>query len=190
MPHILQYGITHISSPNYNPNYKSIGDVGLINNRSSFVLPNSKILGDYRPFYFWGRMPMLYVIQNGHNGVKTIRPENIVYCVSNAALVIEHKLNYIFSNGHAVDSFTEFFEPSDVEEIENIVDFPAVKAQYWKKEGDLDLKRRKEAEFLIEEDIPLSAIGIFIVYNEVAKQHLFQIGIDQRMVKVNNSFYF
>jgi hypothetical protein len=31
IPHILQYGITHSSSRNSNPNFKPIGDVSLIN---------------------------------------------------------------------------------------------------------------------------------------------------------------
>ena len=33
IPHILQYGITHKSSPNSNPCYKTIGDIDIINKR-------------------------------------------------------------------------------------------------------------------------------------------------------------
>ena len=33
--HILQYGITHKNSSNANPNYKTIGDLSLIDNRST-----------------------------------------------------------------------------------------------------------------------------------------------------------
>lgn len=190
IPHILKKGITHISSPNNNPEYKSIGDGGLISNRAAFDLPNGKKLGDYIPFYFGGRMPMLYVIQKGYNGVIAIRPENIVYCVTSISLIQEHKLNFVFTNGHAVDSFSELFYPNDVMNIHNIVDFKAVTAQYWKNEGDLDLKRRKEAEFLVENDIPPSAIGIFIVYNENAKQRLLQMGVEENKVKVKNAYYF
>ena len=65
IPHILQYGITHLTSPNANVNYVPIGDGSLINTRSSFILNNGKQLGDYIPFYFGVLTPMLYVIQKG-----------------------------------------------------------------------------------------------------------------------------
>lgn len=78
VPHILTNGITHISSKNRNTDYKGIGDNSLINTRSKFLLPNGKFLGDYIPFYFWGHMPMLYVIQNGFNGVKSTNAADIV----------------------------------------------------------------------------------------------------------------
>ncbi len=64
IPHILQYGITHKSSPNANPNYKPIGDVSIINKRESeprmTVDGVEFVPGDYIPFYFYARMPMLY----------------------------------------------------------------------------------------------------------------------------------
>lgn len=71
--HILEYGITHSNSTNRNIHYKSIGDSKLISKRNSFIIPNGKTLGEYIPFYFWGRMPMLYVIQKGYSGVQITR---------------------------------------------------------------------------------------------------------------------
>lgn len=44
IPHILQYGITHVSSPNANTNYVPIGDESLISNRSAYLMPNGKTL--------------------------------------------------------------------------------------------------------------------------------------------------
>lgn len=78
MPHILQNGITHVASSKQNQQYVSIGDAGLINTRHRFEMPNGKKLGEYVPFYFGYRMPMLYVIQKGFNGVMLTAPENIV----------------------------------------------------------------------------------------------------------------
>ena len=62
MLHILEHGITHSSSPHANPDYRPIGDGSLIGSRAAFPVTGNKTLGDYIPFYFWGRMPMLYVI--------------------------------------------------------------------------------------------------------------------------------
>ena len=188
--HIMEHGITHINSANCNKNYKPIGDGSLINNRTNFELPNGKKLGMYTPFYFGGRMPMLYVIQNGYNGVTKNNAEDIVYCVSTIALIQKHQLEFVFSNGHSINNFSEFFEEELVNDINEIVDFSAINEPFWKKDGDLDLKRRKEAEFLVNGDIPYEAIGIFIVYNEEAKQKLLAMKVAENKIKVNKNYYF
>jgi hypothetical protein len=97
IPHILEYGLTHWNSANRNPNCVPIGDNSLINTRNQTLLPNGKAIGQYLPFYFWGRMPMLYVIQKGYNEVQTVEAENIVYCISSVQNVIDiPTLLYIF----------------------------------------------------------------------------------------------
>ena len=137
IPHIFEYGITHISSHKSNPDYVSIGDGSLIGTRNNFVMPNQKRLGDYIPFYFGVRMPMLYVIQKGFNGVKPIKAENIVYCVTNIKRIVKHNLEYVFTNGHAIDNFTDFYYPENINEIEAIVDKKAIDSKYWKDDNDL-----------------------------------------------------
>lgn len=188
--HVLKYGITHKASPNANKNFAPIGDSSIINTRIDFVIPNRKKLGDYIPFYFGVRMPMLYVIQNGFNGVSCIDPEKIVYCVSCVEEIINHNLPYIFTDGHAVNGLTSFYTNNNISNIETLVDFKAVKAKYWRNENDLDLKRRKEAEFLVENDIPLSAIIGWIVYNENAKLVLESEGIVEELIYIRPICYF
>lgn len=165
IPHILQFGITHIRSSKRNIGYVPIGDGSLIAARNKFPLNNGKTLGDYIPFYFGPRMPMLYVMQNGFNGVNPVHPNNIVYCVTSISAVEEQKLAYIFSDGHAVDGFSTFYGSDDLKRIEEIVDWDAVKRRYWNDENDLDLKRRKEAEFLVEGDVPPAALVGFVTHN-------------------------
>lgn len=74
--HILKYGITHKNSRNAKGNYKDIGDVSLISTRAdrTVIVDNgiagnpdgeSIVLGEFIPFYFGVKMPMLYVVQNG-----------------------------------------------------------------------------------------------------------------------------
>ena len=190
IPHILKYGITHISSPNRNHNYKPIGDGGLIGTRNDFLMPNGKRLGEYIPFYFGVRMPMLYVIQKGFNGVKIIKPENIVYCFTSVKRIIKHNLEYIFTDGHAIDSLTDFYYPENINEIETLIDKKAINSKYWKDDTDLDLKRRKEAEFLVKEDIPISAIKGFVVYNDNAKDILQKNKISDNAIYVLPQCYF
>ena len=190
IPHILENGITHIYSKNANKDYKGIGDGSLINTRHNIKLPNNDLLGDYIPFYFGTRMPMLLVIQKGYNSVTPKDPADIVYCVTSVERVLDCGLEFIFSDGHAVNGLTSFYEQEEIDGVEEIVDLKAVKVTYWKDENDNDLKRRMEAEFLVKEDIPPDAIGGFIVYNEAAKARLLSMGVKENIVAVRPNRYF
>lgn len=190
IPHILQYGITHSSSSNANPAFVPIGDGSLITTRSQFVLDNGKLLGEYIPFYFGTRMPMLYVIQKGYNFVKAAPAHDIVYCVTSVQKILESRLEYIFTDGHAVDSFSTQYNLKDIGNIDELLDMKAIYAKYWKDENDLDLKRRKEAEFLVLGDVPSTAILGYVVYNESVKQKLLTFGVGESMVHVKSQPYF
>ena len=190
IPHIYQYGITHIDSPNANSTYVPIGDNSIISRRNDLVVPDGRNLGEFIPFYFGTCMPMLYVIQKGFNGVRATAAGEIVYCITSAQQIISHHLDFLFTDGHAVDSFSSFFSLSDINNIDHIIDQKAIKKKYWKDENDLDLKRRKEAEFLVGNDIPNAAILGFAVYDEAAKIRLIGFGIDSMKIIVEKGFYF
>ena len=200
IPHVLVHGITHRSSPNKNDNYKAIGDSSLINhrNRKNVFVKNgeneesySVTIGDFIPFYFAPRMPMLYVVQRGGNAVpETTKPENIVYCVSSVGHVLSGNLDFIFSNGHATDNFSKFYSPKYHNEIRDKLDFDAINKKYWKDDNDLDLKRRKEAEFLVRQDIPVSLIVGYAVYSQEAMDRMVQLGIPKGKIGLRPQFYF
>jgi hypothetical protein len=133
---------------------------------------------------------MLYVVQNGFNLVNPTPAENIVYCVTSVQKIIELQIDFVFTNGHAVDSFTTQFTPGDIVNLDNIIDWTAVMAKYWVEENDLDLKRRKEAEFLVLGDIPSQGILGFVVYNQNALIRMFGLGVVTKKVGINSAFYF
>jgi hypothetical protein len=190
IPHILQHGITHPSSSNANPEFVPIGDRTLISTRNDFLLNNGRRLGDYIPFYFGVRTPMLYVVQNGFNTVTPTPAENIVYCISSVQKIVEHHLDFVFTNGHAVDRFTTQYTPADIINIDNIIDRKALMAKYWRDENDLDLKRRKEAEFLVLGDIAIEGLLGFLVYNQNALNRMIKFGADTEKVHIKSDYYF
>lgn len=190
IPHMLRFGITHSNSVNRNPDFVPIGDSSLIVSRNSFLMPNQKHLGDFIPFYFGPRMPMLYVIQNGKNGVAYTHPENIVYCITSVAQILKHQLDFVFTDGHAVAGLSSFFYPKDIEDMDRIIDRKAIASHYWKDETDLDLKRRMEAEFLVLGDIPSSAIVGFCIYNEGAKERMLNFGVQENQLVIRPNYYF
>lgn len=192
VPHVLQYGITHKNSPNANPNFKDIGDVKLIGTRNSkkVIVPPPIILGDFIPFYFGVRMPMLYVAQIGGNFVKKVTPpEDIVYLVCSPNTILNSGNTFYFSDGHATDNFTTFYDQTKVHSLPQIIDWKSVKESYWAGAENLDLKRKKQAEFLVKDDIPSKYLHGFVCYNELAKQKLINMGVKQ-VIKVRPDCYY
>lgn len=196
IPHILKYGIVHNSSINRNPRFVSIGDRSLINFRYTKHVPvyNDGVitLGDYIPFYFGVRMPMLYVIQHGGNYVEQARdPDSIIYIVVSLRKIIE--LNYIFyfSDGHATDSISTIYQSNEVSQIPNKIDWDAVKVKHWSGDTiDRDIKRRKQAECLIKNDISPDAIFGFVCYSQASKDRLIEMGIVPDKIKIYPKAYY
>ncbi len=185
--HIYQYGITHKDSPYSNPMYKPIGDSGLISRRDVKRLSNGHKLGDYIPFYFCIRSPMLYVLTKRN----LVKQEDIVYCVTSVAKISLLNLPFLFTDGHAFENISKFYEIGDLQNIFNLVDFRAVKASRWSDETqDTDIKRRKQAEFLVLGDIAANAIVAFVVYNNMAKQRLLALGIPAQQIYIGDHNYY
>lgn len=187
IPHIVANGITHYISPNRNKDYQNIGDNSLINRRSEIVLDDNTKLSDYIPFYFSYRTPMLFVIWKGFNNVKDIKQEDIVYIVSSVQKMTDLGVDYKFTDGHAVAGLSNFYSKESITEIDNLLDWAAIKAIDWKIEPDL--KRKKEAEFLVLGDIDYEAVLGYIVYNDVAKNKVEQFNTN-RIITVKRNYYF
>lgn len=201
IPHILQHGITHRNSSNANPDYVTIGDTSLISTRATkqvlitngnrSQLIRSIILGNFIPFYFGVRMPMLYVIQHGGNCVeKSTLPKSIVYSVCKVTDIMQSGITYYFSDGHATDFLSLFYDNSKINELPNIVDWSAVKSKYWSREENLLIKCKKQAEFLIADDIPSHYLCGFVCYNEESKQRLMDMGIESNKIKIRPDAYY
>lgn len=199
--HILNHGITHKNSSNSNPNFKGIGDASLIETRSmkNVNVDNGDIsnpietiiLGDFTPFYFGIKMPMLYVIQNGGNFVEqATNPEKIVYIACSVQRIRDSNLTYYFSDGHATDYLTTFYNSERINDLPTIIDWDSVKASYWGGQENLNTKRKKQAEFLVKGDIPAEYIVGYGCFNEFSKQILIDMGIDESMVKVIPNAYY
>ncbi len=202
VPHILKHGITHKKSPNSNPNFVTIGDLSLIDTRNiksvhinngdllNFNSP-SIILGDFIPFYFGIKMPMLYVMQNGGNFVeKATIPKNIVYVVCSLIDIVNAEINYYFTDGHATDNLTSFYDKTKVDSLPIIIDWNAVKAPFWGGQDNLNIKRKKQAEFLIKDDLSPRFIVGFGCFNEIAKQELMDMGIaDTKIKQIPNAYF-
>lgn len=202
IPHILEYGITHKSSPNANPNFITIGDISLIDTRNTksvsvdngdflnFEAPTI-ILGEHIPFYFGVKMPMLYVMQHGGNFVKKATPaREIIYIACSIVPIINSNFIYYFSDGHGTDSLTTFYDSSEINRLPDLIHWPSVFEPYWGGQENLNLKRKKQAEFLVRNDLPVAYIFGFGCYNQEAKNKLIEIGVEENKIRIiPNSYY-
>lgn len=202
IPHILQYGITHKDSQNKNTDYKNIGDISLIDTRrkKTVIVDNGDFnpknglqitLGDYIPFYFGVRMPMLYVAQHGGNFVEQATPPaDIIYLACSISKIVSSKIDFFFTDGHATDMLTSFYDSTKINELIDIIDWKAVKSSYWGGNENLNIKRKKQAEFLVFGDLSPDLIIGFGCYNEKAKNKLISFGIPEGKIKIIPNAYY
>lgn len=190
IPYILEKGLLRANSSDRSDDFVNIGDPQVIKLRSDMIIRNIR-LGDYIPFYLGPRSPMLYVIQHGYNGVRRQEPQDIVYCVLRLDDVIKGDLECAFTDGHAMSALTNYYGKEQLVNIDKIVNYDDVYASQWNNnDSDIDLKRRKEAELLIKEDISPEYIRGYIVYNDKAKEMLKSFGIAENMIVVAPNYYF
>ncbi|MEI9956253.1 MAG: DarT ssDNA thymidine ADP-ribosyltransferase family protein [Ferruginibacter sp.] len=85
---------------------------------------------------------------------------------------------------------TSFYDKTCVDDLPEIIDWAAIKAAYWSGQENLNLKRKKQAEFLASEDIPPNLIFGFGCYNNAAKNKLIELGIQEEKIKVIPGSYY
>jgi hypothetical protein len=127
-----------------------------------------KTLGDFVPFYFTNRSPMLFAIHKGTVESYPGTQNEIIYLVSTVKNLMNCRRRWCFTNGHAVEALSEYF--TDISDLVRI-DSEVIESWSWhKKENDPDRKRRKQAEFLVEDSVPLDVFTEIGVINEENKR--------------------
>lgn len=120
---------------------------------------------DYVPFYFAPRSPMLFRIHSG--GVEGYedgqRP--LVYLCSTTERVAEAGLRCVVTDGNASTAVTQFF--ADPGQLTEVVDWELMRARYWANtEEDGDRVRRRQAELLVYQAVPLELVEELVVIDD------------------------
>ncbi|HMT54904.1 MAG: DUF4433 domain-containing protein [Saprospiraceae bacterium] len=194
--YLLKHGMFTRNHSMADPNYINIGDSGLIAQRNTYpvsINPPNGVLGDCVPFYFGPLSPMLFNIKTGYRGI-TQRPQSeIVYIVCIVNTLIDNCKEWCFTDGHAKNAITGFYN-----NIDNLseVDWNMVAERQWSNtEDDFDRMRRKQAEFLVKNHVPVNCISSIVVLNEARKTFVEEIttrlGLEISVqVNPNNQFYY
>src|SRR5207248_2166584 len=124
-------------------------------------------LHDYVPFYFGYLSPMLLQLKTGHVAGYNEGQEPLIYLKSTAQAVAQAGVSFVFSNGHGIAAYTDWFD--DLAHLSE-VDWDMVYQRYWSDTlNDMDRQRRKQAEFLIYQSCSWMLIQEIGVLNTRAK---------------------
>jgi hypothetical protein len=170
IPTLLQRGGLH--APNATPRdglvYRTIHNTNVQAGRSQRSIPCGPggTIHDYVPFYFGPLSVMLLNLHTGRVAGYTQGQAPIVYVVSSIERIRAAGRQWVFSDGHGLAELTNWYD--DLSRLGD-VDWDLVGARYWAdRPDDNDRQRRKQAEFLVWEYVPWSAVaGIAVMNNEV-----------------------
>ncbi len=166
---------------------------GIQQRRSETEVPIAPFgtLHDYIPFYFAPRSPMLFAIHHGKIKGYSGGQKDIIYFISSSEVASDNKLPFVFTDGHAVMAFSEFYNQQ--EDLDK-VDWQIMNDSFWgDTPEDPDRKRRRQAEFLVKDFMPLSCIkGIAVIdadSEKFVKKLLNEYGIPMK-VSVKYEWYY
>ncbi|AGW13146.1 type II toxin-antitoxin system toxin DNA ADP-ribosyl transferase DarT [Megalodesulfovibrio gigas] len=115
-------------------------------------VPPFGTVADYVPFYFTTRSPMLYAI-NGGRVPGYQGQDDLIYLVARAH-EIETVRACCFTDGNAAHSISRFHY--NLEDSDPRLDWEVLQARQWANTpDDSDRKRRRQAEFLVHDHVPL-----------------------------------
>jgi hypothetical protein len=118
------------------------------------------VIGDYVPFNFCARSVMLYVLRRGHEGYHGGQ-RDIVHLWSRVSVALATGRAWFFTDRHAELAYAQQFHSLD---DLGQVSWDVMQRAQWG--GDDDLKQRRQAEFLVHEFFPWTAVLGVGVHNE------------------------
>lgn len=118
----------------------------------------SGMVGDYVPFYFTPRSPTSYKVLRS-----TCTALDLVFLGVHVRSIAE-LTTWCATDGNAVEAITEY--TCDQHDIGTHVDLDLLCAQSWpdKTGQDLDRTRRRHAELLVHQQVPLELIAYVVCY--------------------------
>ena len=165
-----------IHSPNDTPQdglvYRPIHNVDVQAKRRHTPIPCGPggTVHDYVPFYFGPLSPMMLNLKTGRVPGYDEGQESLIYLVSTAEALHNAGTEFVFSDGHGIAMFTEWFD--DLAELGK-VDWTTVGARYWSDTlEDMDRQRRKQAEFLAHRFVGWSLVDEIVAFDKSRKTEI------------------
>jgi hypothetical protein len=148
-----------------------VGDAGIKLTRRNRTVPVDPggCVGDYVPFYFAPRSPMMYRIACDHrDGVDGRYPDGdrpLAYLATTVGAIVGAELPWVVTDGNAATATTRF--GTTLHDLQTMVDWPLMREKVWRNTpDDPDRQRRRMAEFLVHGAVPLTLIRQVAGYSE------------------------
>jgi hypothetical protein len=134
---------------------------------------------------------MLFQLHTGRVDGYNEGQQPLIYMVSTVQTVQQAGLSFVFSDGHGIAAFTDWYD--DLGNLDK-VDWTAVNARYWHDTvEDMDRQRRKQAEFLVYQFCPWSVVQKIGVLNRTiagrVETILDQHGMDLTIEEKSDWYY-
>ena len=184
IPWILKHGLYCGNHQKKSKSWGSIGNAELISKRANHRVPCGRggFLNDYIPFYFTPFSPMLLNIISGR-GVIARRREEIVILVSSLYRVAKQGLDFVFTDMHAYYNWATFYE--NLENL-NHIDWSILQTRDFRRdENDPQKFERYQAEALIYQHCPISALSGIVCYDQDTEAKITQLVIQQSLANFN-----
>jgi len=152
--------------------YRTIHNEAIQRDRRERLIPCGPrgVIHDYVSFYFGPRSPMLLQLKTHRVPGYEESQEPLIYLVSTAQAIQRSGTGFVFSDGHGIASYTQWYD--DLAYLDR-VDWEAVYALYWQDTvEDMDRQRRKQAEFLVYRRCDWALIGEVGVINGNMRSHV------------------
>ena len=170
--HILEHGLCNRSHPQFDPNYVDIGHPDIVGKRTAqpVGMEGYGDLGDYVPFYFCGHTPMLYNIITGRHGLIGRPQRDIVLIHCPLQRITATACRYFYTDGNAKVEISKVF--TDLRDMDKL-DWDAIGSDDFRiAVHGPDRIRRKHAEFLVREHVPVGCIASLIVLDTERKDEM------------------
>ena len=193
VPWILRNGLRCKNSDVQDPNFVRIGNLELIQRRTSrnVPVPPGGTLSDYVPFYFTPFSMMMYNIRTGYGGIRQFPNAEIVIIVSSLRGLAERGVTAAFSDRHAYLQTAQFFTSlQDLDEI----DWGILQTRDFKRDVDDPEKTdRYQAEALVHRHLPVEHLAGIVCLSENEKRTLIaqreEVGLELK-IEARPNWYF
>ncbi|MDP3154127.1 MAG: DUF4433 domain-containing protein [Archangium sp.] len=131
------------------------------------------VLLDYVPFYFGNKSLLLFQLKTGRVAGYAAGQRPLIHLLVHAQDVVARGLGFVFTNGHALANYTDFFDSLD---HLNEIDWAVVNLQFWKATvDDPDRQTKKQAEFLVHQSLPWDLVREIGVVDEAARAAVLEV---------------
>ncbi len=159
LPWLLTNGLHCANGAAFDPKFVAIGNRELIDKRArrQVPIPPGGTLGDYVPFYFTPKSPMLFNIKTGYSGI-VLRPnQEIAILVSSCQVMRNKGVSMLFTDRHAYTATAVW--SGDHSDLSEMIDWDILRGHDFARDDRYpDKMERYQAEALIHRYVPPDAL--------------------------------